>query len=489
MNRNAKIVGTIGPACQKEETLKQLFEAGLDVARLNFSHGTHEEHAERIANIRKLSYELNKPVSILQDLQGPKLRVGKLPKEGIILTPGQTVVLTPDLDITQNSDQAKDFAVLPMDVPNLARGVMPGNRILMDDGVLELEVIEVKGDSVFAKVILGGTLYPHKGVNLPGANLGIPSFTEKDRADLEFGLSQNIDMVAISFVHQAEDLEIVRNAIKEMDPSKINIPIIAKLERPEAIENLHEIIHAADGVMVARGDLGVETSPSSVPIIQKKIIQLANQHGKFVITATQMLDSMIHNPRPTRAEASDVANAIFDGSDSVMLSGETASGSYPLESVKMMDAIIREAEANAQTWGHYETNPYEANQDDSFIITRAARELAHDRNVAGIAVFTLTGKTALLMSKSRPRVPILAFTPEIRTYNRMGVFWGVKPFLVPFASTVEGMIASVEAALVSSTSIKPGEQIVLITGFPVGTLRPPNFALLYTVGEWTNLHS
>lgn len=482
--RSAKIVATIGPACQDEPVLRKLIEAGVDVARLNFSHGTHAEHSVRIESIRKLSAELNKPVTILQDLQGPKLRVGKLPPEGVALTVGKTVVLTPITAAVLANDSYKDDLLIPLDVPNLARGVKPGNRILLDDGNLEMEVIGVNGDAVEAKVILGGTLFSNKGVNLPGAQLGIPSFTEKDQADLLFGLKAGVDMIAISFVHNAHDVEVVRSAISEMAPERGRVPIIAKLERPEAIENLHEIIHAADGVMVARGDLGVETSPASVPIVQKKIINMANHHAKLVITATQMLDSMIHNPRPTRAEASDVANAVLDGTDAVMLSGETASGSYPVEAVTIMDQIIRQAEANASTYGHIDFKPEDATQDDALALARGARELAHERGVAAVAVFTQTGRTALLMSKVRPNVPIFAFTPDAEVYRRLGLYWGVAPFLVPFTSTVESMIVSVEAALVSSTPIKPGEQVIVITGFPVGTSRPPNITLLYTVGEW-----
>ena len=317
---------------------------------------------------------------------------------------------------------------------------------------------------------------------MPGSRINIPGFTEKDRADLAFGLQQGIDWVAISFVRSAQDVITVRNAIQEMAPDAADTPIIAKLERPEAIDNLEEILEATDGVMVARGDLGVETSAASVPIVQKRIIQEANRIDKVVITATQMLDSMIHNPRPTRAEASDVANAIFDGSDAVMLSGETASGSYPLESVGMMNAIALEAERHFNEWGNkIVPTDRTTTQDDAKSMTRAARELAHDRNVAAIAVFTQTGKTALLMAKARPRVPILAFTPEIRTFYRLGLYWGVLPFFVPYASTVEGMIDHVEAAILSSTQIQPGEQVVVVTGFPVGAKILPNFALLHTI--------
>ncbi|GAP14580.1 pyruvate kinase [Longilinea arvoryzae] len=484
MTRYAKIVATIGPSCEDTETLRKLILAGVDVARLNFSHGTHDEHAARIANIRRLSEELHKPVTILQDLQGPKLRVGDLPEEGIPLKQGQEVILTPvDENGKPTAPQAEGI-LIPLHVPNLARSVKPGNHILLDDGQLEFEVIRVEGDAVYSRVILGGLLKSHKGVNLPGANLGIPGFTEKDREDLEFGLSQAIDAVAISFVRSAADVETVRAAIKSMAPSRTDTPIIAKMELPEAIDNMHEIIHAADGVMVARGDLGVEMSPQSVPIIQKKLIDLANRHAKIVITATQMLDSMIHSPRPTRAEASDVANAVLDGTDAVMLSGETASGSYPVESVAMMHSIICEAEKSFSAWGHPSGFPEELDtQDDTTSMTSAARALAHDANVASITVFTESGRTALMISKSRPDVPIYALTPQERSYNRMGLYWGVMAFLVPFTPTVDSMLARVEEVLVSSTNLQPGQQVVIITGYPLGTRISPNLALLHTLGD------
>ncbi len=479
--RFAKIVCTLGPSSADRETLLKLIDAGMNVARLNFSHGTHEAHAALIALIRDCSRELNCPIAILQDLQGPKLRVGKLPVGGITLVEGQTLNLFTVGSGAQ--DLAGDEKSLPLDVPNLARGVKPGNRILLDDGRLELQVKEVEGDNVITKVIIGGVLTSNKGVNLPGAHLGIPSFTEKDRADLEFGLAQDVDYVAISFVETAEDIEKVREVMKSLKPGRVLTPIIAKLERPEAVKNLHEIMHAADGVMVARGDLGVETSPSVVPVMQKEIIQSANRHAKIVITATQMLESMIHNPRPTRAEASDVANAIFDGTDAVMLSGETASGEYPVESVKMMDAIVREAEKHSRDWGRVEEFPKEALKDDALSICSAARELAHDRNVTNVAVFTQSGKTALLMSKVRPRVPILALTPETKSLALASLYWGVQPILVEFANSLEEMVHSADRTLTARTHLKPGQQIVLITGFPVGDWRLPNLALLHTVGE------
>jgi len=483
MNRKAKIVATIGPSSQDVDTLRKLVAAGMDVARLNFSHGTQADHAIRIQRIRAISEEMKKPITILQDLQGPKMRVGDLPPEGLELTPGQQVVLATVESAATILHRDNPPTLIPLDVPELAGSVKPGNRILLDDGQLELEVTSTKDESVVARVVLAGVLKSHKGVNLPGANLLFPGFTDKDREDLAFGLDQKVDVVAISFVRSAHDVELVRHAMCEFCPERADTPIIAKLERPEAIENLHEILHAADGVMVARGDLAVETSASEVPIVQKEIIQQANRHARLVITATQMLESMIHNPRPTRAEASDVANAVFDGTDAVMLSGETASGHYPVESVAMMDSIVRQAEENSEKWGHGSLFPEGVPHDDAVSITRAARELAHDRNVTAIAVFTQTGRTALLMSKARPRVPIFSFTPEVDAFRRLGLYWGVVPVFVPYASTVETMLTHVDHAMLAETELEPGQQVVVITGYPVGRIHTPNFALLHTVGQ------
>jgi pyruvate kinase len=477
--RKAKIVATIGPACDTEGKLRELLLAGVDVVRLNFSHGTHEEHHRRIEMVRKISLEIKKPISILQDLQGPKMRVGHLPEAGIELVVGESVLLTANID----SPHAGVDHVIPMEVPELARSVHHGNRVLLDDGRLELQVSDVKADSVEAIVKLGGKLTSHKGVNLPGAKILIPGFTEKDKEDLVFGLHEGVDYVAISFVRSADDINTVREAILEIDPNRSDTRLIAKLERPEAIADLDAILDVSDGVMVARGDLGVETSPQTVPIMQKLIIEAANKKSRQVITATQMLESMIQNPRPTRAEASDVANAIFDGSDAVMLSGETASGAYPVEAVKMMDAIIQEAEAHDAEWGHCNSTPDPISlHDDSYSLARAAKELAHDTDVTCIAVFTRGGHTARVMSKTRPDVPVLAFTPDKRTYQRLGLYWGITPFLVPFASTVESMIKTVEDAIIESSLMKAGQQVILISGFPVGEMRPPNFVLLHTLG-------
>jgi pyruvate kinase len=481
MDRNTKIIATIGPASRDEDVIKKLIEAGIDVARLNFSHGSYDEHARVISTIRKISVEMGKPITILQDLQGPKLRVGVLPENGILLIIGQIVVLAAPKETQTLLQGFKDVTVIPFEIPDLTNNLRVGNRVLLDDGKLELRVTEITRDFIRAEVVIGGNLTSHKGVNLPGAPLAISNFTEKDKNDLIFGLDQGVDAIALSFIRSANDLKIVKDAIHQHSADHKTIPLIAKLERPEAIHNLDEILEEADGVMVARGDLAVETSPAEVPVMQKKIIHSANQKAKLVITATQMLESMIHNPRPTRAEASDIANAIFDGTDAVMLSGETAAGEYPVESVKMMDAIVCEAEAHLQEWGHSQNLKVEEYTDDAVSITYAARELAHDRNVLRIAVFTLSGRTALLMSKARPRVPIVAFTPRQDTYQRMGLFWGVRPLLSPYATSVEEMLLNMETGMINQVALQPEQQVVVICGFPVGKECPPNLALLHTI--------
>lgn len=482
IHRNVKIIATLGPSCNNEGTLRKMVEAGMNIARLNFSHGTHADHADLIKMIRKISREMNTPIGILQDLQGPKIRVGDLPDGPISLTAGMDVTIITH-PIGKMDKTAPGSAIIPILLPGLEKTLTSGKRILLDDGHLEIEITSSKLDQIKGIVRLGGLLSSHKGVNLPGANLDIPGFTDKDRDDLTFGLKQQVDMVAISFVRTADDVRLVRHAIREDAPDRGFTPIIAKLERPEALDNLEEILDASDGVMVARGDLGVEMSPASVPIAQKKIIERANRHSKSVITATQMLDSMIINPRPTRAEASDVANAVFDGSDAVMLSGETASGKYPVESVAMMDSIVCQAEEHYEDWSHCALPDEGNNLDDALSLSRAARELAHDRHVAAIAVFTHTGRTALLISKFRPRVPILAFTPDPDTFTRMTLFWGVRPYLIPFADNMESMINIVDKSLIESTLVQEGQQTVLISGFPISSMRAPNFALLHTVGD------
>jgi pyruvate kinase len=348
--------------------------------------------------------------------------------------------------------------------------------------------MNIQGDRVITSVIQGGVLKSHKGISIPGSKLMVKGFTEKDHEDLLFGLQLGVDALAISFVRQPEDIHHVRQIIAEHYPDALDTLIVSKLERPEALENLEAIIEASDGVMVARGDLGVELSPEIVPIAQKEIISLANKKGKFVITATQMLESMIHHARPTRAEASDVANAIFDGTDTVMLSGETAVGNYPIHSVKMMEAIIRKAEVHIHKWGRkIEESLSLADQDDTYFITRAARELAHDRNVTAIAAFTKSGRTALMLSKARPDVPIFALTPDIRAYQRMSLYWGVFPILTPMANSMEDVIMVVEKTLINNYYVNPGDQVILVCGFPIQAIRKTNLTLLYTIGEQASM--
>ncbi|MCC6191990.1 MAG: pyruvate kinase [Anaerolineales bacterium] len=474
--RRTKIVCTLGPATNSEDTLAALVAAGMNVARLNFSHGTHAEHAANIAAVRRISRRLSKPVAILQDLQGPKIRTGTLLGGEAVLLKDQAPFTITTRDIEGSAAEVSTtYGGLPGDVQR-------GDRLLLDDGRLELQVERVEARDVHTRVVHGGLLKEHKGINLPGVMVNIPSLTEKDREDLEFGLNQGVDYVAISFVRRPEDVAAVKRVMAEIDPNAAKLPVIAKLEKPAALENLEAILQVADGVMVARGDLGVELSPQEVPTAQKRIIEAANRQRKIVITATQMLESMIANPLPTRAEASDVANAIYDGSDAVMLSGETATGEYPIESVRMMAAITKEAEAHSEEWGRWH-GVTESTSDDSVALARAARELAHDRDVTAIAIFTLTGRNARIMSKARPHVPILAFTPNPKTYQRLPLLWGVTAYLIPQADTVEAMLAHVEAGMLYDSPVRAGQQVIVIAGLPPSRFVPANFILLHTVGR------
>lgn len=478
MSRKAKIVATVGPSSQTEPVLVKLIQAGMNVARMNFSHGTHEQHAERIALIRAISEKSGVAVGILQDLQGPKIRVGAL-EQPVQLAEGELITLY----VTGTTPETTESKQIPVDFRQLFDSVRTSDRLLLDDGRLTLEVVSVQDrNALTARVIVGGPLSSHKGINLPGVRLRISGFTEKDEADLAFGIAHGVDAVAISFVRTADDVKKVRYAMERFSNGKRLPLLIAKLEKPEALDNLEAIFEIVDGVMVARGDLGVELPPERVPALQKHIIRTANARGKLVITATQMLESMITNPLPTRAEASDVANAIFDGTDAVMLSAESASGKYPVESVAMMDRIVTEAETHFLEWG-YEQKVLGYEHSDAASMARAAQALADDKNVTAVACFTTQGQTAWLMSKIRPRVPIMAFTPNIETNRRLAFLWGVRPQLVPFANSLEEMLDQVDAALMRSDVVQVGDQVVLVCGFPVGAVRPPNMALLHTVGE------
>jgi pyruvate kinase len=476
LNRRAKIIATLGPASQDEGVLARLAAAGMNVARLNFSHGTHEEHAQRIAALRRISEKAGLPIGILQDLQGPKIRVGDLPVP-LQLAEGESVVLY----ASHVARPESAVQTIPVDFRELFDSVQPSDKLLLDDGRLALEVLQVHDNALTARVLTGGLLSAHKGINLPGVRLRIAGFTDKDEADLGFGISLGVDAVAVSFVRSAADVQKVRSVMETLSKDRAVPLLIAKLEKPEALDHLEAILDIVDGVMVARGDLGVELPPERVPVLQKLIIQAANRRRKLVITATQMLESMVSNPLPTRAEASDVANAIFDGTDAVMLSAESASGKYPVESVQMMDRIVCEAESHFPEWGKALSLADAMVSTDAASMALAAQALANDQNVTAVASFTMRGRSAHLISKIRPRVPILGFTPERETYTRLAFLWGVQPQLVPFANTLEEMLRYVDAALMKT--VRPGDQVVLICGFPVGARRPPNMALLHTVGS------
>jgi len=475
VNRRAKIIATIGPATNTIDQIDKLVEAGMDVARLNMSHGTKEEHARIFQIVRQVNHQKKKSVGILLDLCGPKIRTGETP-DGMPLqiNSGSRLILT-----------SKPFGASPSQIhinhAHLSKDLHKGDRVLIDDGRIELQVTDISGKDIITEVLNGGLLGSKKGVNFPGVTLSAPPLTLKDRKDLSFGLKLGVDAIALSFVRHPSNIKALKKAIRDTDPTKESIPIIAKLERPEALEYLDAILDQVGGVMVARGDLGVEVSPEKVPSIQKNIIHHAINKRKMVITATQMLDSMIQNPRPTRAEASDVANAIFDGSGALMLSGETAIGSYPIESVQTMARIIVDAESHTTEWGHRTPIDALGIKDDAIATTLAARELAEDREASAIAVFTRSGRTARYMSNARPTVPIFAFTPEESTYHQMAFLWGVEPQCIPMANSVEEMIQHVERVLVTSGRISRGEQVVLVASLPIGAMGPANFTLLHTI--------
>jgi pyruvate kinase len=435
--------------------MRDLLRLGMDVARLNFSHGTHEDHAQHIQRLRRAAEREGRSLCILQDLQGPKIRTGLLERhEPIELTTGSVVTITPQ-DVPGTATR------ISTTFPDLARELTAGARILLNDGLIELRMRGIRGDDVLCDVLNGGALGEHKGINLPGVALSIPALTKKDRKDLEFGLKHGVDAVAFSFVRTAADINLGKQIIAAHGS---DIPVIAKLEKPQAIDHLEEILEAADGVMVARGDLGVEMAPEKVPVIQKHIIRRAAAWRKPVITATQMLESMVENPRPTRAEASDVANAIFDGSDSVMLSAETASGQYPRESVSIMARIVVEAECNMADFVQFRRRREHRGLSVAETICESIAHSAEDLPMGAIAVFTETGNTARMISKYRPKVPIYAFAHAEPIVRRMNLYWGVHPVHCRQAHSAEQMVTMAEQDLVRRSLLKPGDVLGVVAG-------------------------
>jgi pyruvate kinase len=469
--RRAKIICTIGPACHSEAAMRDLLRLGMDVARLNFSHGSHEDHARNIERLRRAAEKEDRTVCILQDLQGPKIRTGRLERhEPVELKSGSTVMITPR-DITGTATR------ISTTFPDLAREVSPGTRILLCDGLIELRVRTVRGKDVICDVLNGGMLGEHQGINLPGTALSIPAMTEKDRKDLEFGLKHGVDAVALSFVRSAADVNMVRQIVTGHGG---DTPLIAKLEKPQAIDHLEEILQACDGVMVARGDLGVEMAPEKVPVIQKHVIRRAAQWRKPVITATQMLESMIENPRPTRAEASDVANAIFDGSDSVMLSAETASGRYPREAVAMMSRIVVEAESNM---GEFTSPRRRRDRHGLSVAETICESIAHaaeDLPMGAIAVFTETGNTARMISKYRPQAAIYAFTHNSTVAQRTNLYWGVHPVKCAQSLSTDDMVDTAEHDLLGRGLLRPGDVLGVVAGTRQAS-GSTNFMRLHTV--------
>ncbi len=470
-HRRSKIICTLGPATQSAEMIDRLLQAGMDVARLNFSHGTYTEHARTIARIRAASGRWEKPIAILADLPGPKIRTGAL--EGgrpVHLRAGQRFAIT-------TASQLGTRAVVSTNFKRLPQEVRRGDRILLADGLIELRVLAARGDTVSCEVVNGGELGEHKGINLPGVKLNVPALTPKDRENLAFALRHGANYVAVSFVRQAEDVLAAKAAVARAGK---DTPIIAKLEKPQAIENLDAILRVADAVMVARGDLGVEMNLENVPVVQKEIIARAREARLPVITATQMLESMTQNPRPTRAEASDVANAIFDGTDAVMLSAETAIGRYPVETVQMMDRIIRKAEASVarcpRPQRQEQLNVAEATCE---LICHASREL----HMKVIAAFTETGSTARLVSKYRPRAFIVGFSPNSETRRRISLYWGVLPRNIPRVRNIDALAAIAEKRLLEEKLVRRGDLIGIVAGTPFDIRGTTNFMKFHVVGS------
>jgi pyruvate kinase len=471
--RHTKIVATIGPASSSPETIRKMVQAGMNVARLNFSHGSYEDHARIIKLLREISLEFDTPITLLQDLQGPKIRVGQLPNQEITLKIGETVNLIP---INQNDNSERgEFQTIPIDYPYLATEAKPGMQILLDDGLLELKVTEIKDHFATCQVVEGGILKSRKGVNLPSLNLRLPSLTDKDKQDVIFGIQQGIDWVSLSFVRRGEDIQTLKQFLA--DNGAETTPVIAKIEKPQAIANLESIIAQSQGIMVARGDLGVEMRPEKVPLLQKQIIKMCNQRGIPVITATQMLDSMINNPRPTRAEASDVANAILDGTDAVMLSGEAAVGKYPVKSVEMLAKIAIDIEPDAKF-----TDYPPATNDETHAISEALTTIINILDLRYIVAFTSTGYTALLAAKERPKMPVIALTRSKNVYHRLNLVWGVKPLLIDQeADSFEGMILQSQDILKQRKLVNNGDKILIVGGIPTGKAMGTNFLKIHTI--------
>jgi pyruvate kinase len=468
-----KIVCTLGPASGDEATIRAFIQAGMAVARINFSHGDYDEHTQRIDTVRRLAGQMGRAVAILADLQGPKLRVGRLPEEGVPLVEGQSVTLV-------NAESSEEPGIVALPHPEVLREVAEGERILLDDGLLELRVAGRNRQGVVAQVVTGGVLTSRKGLSLPHTSIKMPSVTDKDKADAAFALEQQVDYFALSFVRCADDVRHLRDWLAS---NGADTPIIAKIEKPEALDCIEQILEVSDGMMVARGDLGVEAPAEEVPIAQKRIIRACNMAGKPVITATQMLDSMIRNPRPTRAEASDVANAILDGSDAVMLSGETAVGRYAVEAVQTMARIAAVTERSMPYAEWLQRSFLAGSRSITDAISQVACEIASELGAQAIITSTTSGETAQQVASHRPATPIVAPTPILATYRQLALVWGVEPLLVDrFADTDAMMVTVVDAARERGV-VKDGDLAIITAGVPLGGAGLTNMVKVHRVGE------
>jgi len=474
MYRQTKIVCTLGPASESPEMLKALIEAGMDVARLNFSHGTYDEHALRIKRVRKAAADAGKHIGLMLDIKGPKIRTGKIEGGRVELVDGAQIVLTIDEMEYGNAERVS------ISYEGLVEDIYPGAPIRIDDGLIGLVVDKVRGHDIVCTVTNGGTLKDRKGINVPGVTLRIPGVTEKDAADIRFGIEQGVDFIAASFVRKAGDVLEVRKILEEHNYEAL---IIGKIETKEGIERLQEIIEVADGIMVARGDLGVEIATEEVPLAQKRMIQLCNRAGKPVITATQMLDSMERNPRPTRAEASDVANAIFDGTDAIMLSGETAAGKYPLQAVQMMAQIARRAERAIETNevpGHHSIN---AERTVTDAIGHAAETMSAELGVSAVVVATTSGHSARVVAKHRPRAVVVAATPRTSVARQLTVSYGVYPVVVRDVLTTDEVLETAVQGALDGGFVQPGDLVIIVAGVPVGQRGTTNLLKVHTIGD------
>ncbi|NOK15776.1 pyruvate kinase [Corallococcus carmarthensis] len=465
--RKAKIICTLGPASDSREVIEGLVKAGMNVARLNFSHGTHDEHRQRVLRIRAVSKKLGVPVAILQDVQGPKVRLGKFEGGQLMVKAGDTVTVTTRAVLGQGT-------VIPTPVRSLPRDVAKGHEVLLDDGRVRLRVLKVSGQDVSCRVEVGGLLKDHKGLNLPGTAMSVPTLTEKDKVDLAFGQEVGVDYVALSFVRSAQDVRQARALV-----AKLKTPLISKIEKPQAVENLEAIAAESDGVMVARGDLGVEMPLEQLPAIQKRAVREVNRMGGIVIVATEMLESMVLNARPTRAEVSDVANAILDGADAVMLSGETAAGRYPVEAVATMARIVEETERTSLiTLPH---SPFERSADLGTGIAAAAVAASRQLNIGTIIAYTESGHSARLISEFRPGARIIALTPDPDTVNRMALYWGVTGHLVKRIGSMEAMLKQVRRLCQDQNLCEPGAPFILVAGIPLNVPGNTNLMSIHRV--------